>query len=64
MSMKLLRREFLMGLGLATVLASDKTESMVSGTVPSSAPDLTLPVNNLLSLMRMQSTLGLSLIHI
>jgi len=56
--MKLLRREFLMGLGLATVLASDKTESMVSGTVPSSAPDLTLPVNNLLSLMRMQSTLG------
>ena len=58
MSMKLLRREFLMGLGLATVLASDKTESMVSGTVPSSAPDLTLPVNNLLSLMRMQSTLG------
>ena len=25
MSMKLLRREFLMGLGLATVLASDKT---------------------------------------
>ena len=58
MSMKLLRREFLMGLGLATDLASDKTESMVSGTVPSSAPDLTLPVNNLLSLMRMQSTLG------
>ena len=58
MSMKLLRREFLMGLGLATVLASDKTESMVSGTVPSSAPDLTLPVNNLLNLMRMQSTLG------
>lgn len=58
MSMKLLRREFLMGLGLATVLASDKTESMVNGTVPSSAPDLTLPVNNLLSLMRMQSTLG------
>ncbi len=58
MSMKLLRREFLMGLGLATVLASDKTQSMVSGTVPSSAPDLTLPVNNLLSLMRMQSTLG------
>jgi len=56
--MKLLRREFLMGLGLATVLASDKTESMVNGTVPSSAPDLTLPVNNLLSLMRMQSTLG------
>ncbi|MCH2472763.1 MAG: DUF1838 domain-containing protein [Gammaproteobacteria bacterium] len=56
--MKLLRREFLMGLGLATVLASDKTESMVSGTVPSSAPDLTLPVNNLLNLMRMQSTLG------
>ena len=58
MSMKLLRREFLMGLGLATVLASDKTESMVSGTVPSSAPDLSLPVNNLLNLMRMQSTLG------
>ena len=58
MSMKLLRREFLMGLGLATVLASDKTESMVSGTVPSSAPDLTLTVNNLLHLMRMQSTLG------
>ena len=58
MSMKLLRREFLMGLGLATVLASDKTESMVSGTVPSSAPDLTLPVNNLLTRMRMQSTLG------
>ena len=56
--MKLLRREFLMGLGLATVLASDKTESMVSGTVPSSAPDLSLPVNNLLNLMRMQSTLG------
>ena len=58
MSMKLLRREFLMGLGLATVLASDKTESMVSGTVPSSAPDLSLPVMKLLNLMRMQSTLG------
>lgn len=58
MSMKLLRREFLLGLGLASVLASHRTESIVAGTVPTSAPDLTLPVNNLLNLMRMQSTLG------
>jgi len=58
MSIKLLRRDFLMGLGLATVLASDNTKSMVSGSIPSSAPDLSLPVNNLINLIRMQSSLG------
>jgi len=47
-----------MGLGLATVLASDNTKSMVSGSIPSSAPDLSLPVNNLINLIRMQSSLG------
>jgi hypothetical protein len=58
MSIKLLRRDFLMGLGLATVLASDNTKSMVSGSIPSSAPDLSLPVNNLINLIRMQASLG------
>ena len=58
MSIKLLRRDFLMGLGLATVLGSDNTKSMVSGSIPSSAPDLSLPVNNLINLIRMQSSLG------
>ena len=58
MSIKLLRRDFLMGLGLAAVLASDNTKSMVSGSIPSSAPDLSLPVNNLINLIRMQSSLG------
>jgi len=47
-----------MGLGLATVLASDNTKSMISGRIPSSAPDLSLPVNNLINLIRMQSSLG------
>jgi len=58
MSIKLLRRDFLMGLGLATVLASNNTKSTVTGSIPNSAPDLSLPVNNLMNLIRMQSSLG------
>jgi hypothetical protein len=58
MSIKLLRRDFLMGLGLATVLASNNIKSVVTGSIPNSAPDLSLPVNNLMNLIRMQASLG------
>jgi len=58
MPMNLLRREFLMGLGLATVLTTEKAQGMISGTVPENIPDLSLPVHNLTNLIRMQSSLG------
>jgi len=58
MSEKILRRDFLLGLGAATLLASNQSSGAMNGTIPKNVPDLNLPLNNLINLMRMQSNIG------
>jgi len=57
MTVGILRREFLLGLGAVAVLASEQSSAIVRGTFPAGAPDLSLPLNNLTNLIRMQSSL-------
>jgi hypothetical protein len=57
MTVEILRREFLLGLGAVAVLASEQSSAVVRGTLPAGAPDLSLPLNNLTNLIRMQSSL-------
>ena len=57
MTVEILRREFLLGLGAVAVLASEQSSAIVRGTPPAGAPDLSLPLNNLSNLIRMQSSL-------
>ena len=58
MSEKILRRDFLLGLGAATLLASNQSTGSMNGNIPQNVPDLSLPLNNLINLMRMQSSIG------
>ena len=46
MSEKILRRDFLLGLGAATLLASNQSSGAMNGTIPKNVPDLNLPLNN------------------
>ena len=57
MTVEILRREFLLGLGAVAVLASEQSSAVVRGTLPAGVPDLSLPLNNLTNLIRMQSSL-------
>ena len=58
MSFKIPRRDFLMGFGFLGLMQTNQLSAMVSGSVPEKIPDLSLPLNNVLSLLRMQATLG------
>ncbi len=58
MALKIPRRDFILGLGLASLVSNDQVSAGVSGIVPENIPDLTLPVNNVTSMLRMQATIG------
>ena len=58
MALKIQRRNFILGLGLASLMSHEKVNARVSGMVPNNIPDLTLPVNNVTSMLRMQATIG------
>jgi len=57
MSIEILRREFLLGLGAVAIIASEKSSGAMYGSVPENAPDMSLPLNNLINLIRMQASL-------
>ena len=58
MALKIQRRNFILGLGLASLMSHEKVNARVSGMVPNNIPDLSLPVNNVTSMLRMQATIG------
>jgi len=57
MSIEILRREFLLGLGAVAMMASDESSGAMQGIIPEDAPDMSLPLNNLINLIRMQASL-------
>ena len=57
MPIEILRREFLLGLGAVAIIASEKSSGAMYGSVPENAPDMSLPLNNLINLIRMQASL-------
>ena len=57
MSIEIVRREFLLGLGAVAMMASDKSSGAMQGIIPEDAPDMSLPLNNLINLIRMQASL-------
>ena len=58
MALKIQRRNFILGLGLASLMGNEHLNARVSGIIPENIPDLTLPVNNVTSMLRMQATIG------
>jgi hypothetical protein len=58
MALKIQRRNFILGLGLASLMGNEHLNARVSGIIPKNIPDLTLPVNNVTSMLRMQATIG------
>ena len=58
MSIKIQRRDFLLGFGFLGLMQTNQLNAMVSGSVPNNIPDLSLPLNNVLSLLRMRASLG------
>ena len=58
MALKIQRRNFILGLGLASLMSHEEVNARVSGFVPDNIPDLNLPVNNVTSMLRMQATIG------
>lgn len=58
MSIKIQRRDFLLGFGFLGLMQANQLSAMVSGSVPKNIPDLSLPLNNVLSLLRMRASLG------
>ena len=58
MSIKIQRRDFLLGFGFLGLMQTNQLKAMVSGSVPNNIPDLSLPLNNVLSLLRMRASLG------
>ena len=57
MSIEILRRDFLLGVGAVAMMASERSSGLMHGTVPEDAPDMSLPLNNLINLIRMQASL-------
>jgi hypothetical protein len=57
MSIEILRRNFLLGVGAIAMMASEGSSGLMHGTVPEDAPDMSLPLNNLINLIRMQASL-------
>ena len=57
MPIEILRRDFLLGLGAVAMMASEKSSGAMYGSVPEDAPDMSLPLNNLMNLIRMQASL-------
>ena len=57
MPIEILRRDFLLGLGAVAMMASEKSSGVMYGSVPEDAPDMSLPLNNLMNLIRMQASL-------
>ena len=57
MSIEILRRNFLLGVGAIAMMASERSSGLMHGTVPEDAPDMSLPLNNLINLIRMQASL-------
>jgi len=57
MSMEILRRNFLLGVGAIAMMAAERSSGLMHGTVPEDAPDMSLPLNNLINLIRMQASL-------
>jgi len=58
MALKIQRRNCILGLGLASLMGNEHLNARVSGIIPENIPDLTLPVNNVTSMLRMQATIG------
>ena len=58
MALKIQRRNFILGLGLASLLSHEEVNARVTGIIPDNIPDLNLPVNNVTSMLRMQATIG------
>ena len=58
MALKIQRRNFILGLGLASLMSHEVVNARVSGFVPDNIPDLNLPVNNVTSMLRMQASIG------
>ena len=58
MSIKIQRRDFLLGFGFLGLMQTNQLKAMVSGSVPNNIPDLSLPLNNVSSLLRMRASLG------
>ena len=58
MSIKIQRRDFLLGFGFLGLMQTNQLKAMVSGSVPNNIPDLSLPLNNLLSLLSMRPSWG------
>ena len=56
MSIEILRRNFLLGVGAMAMMASERSSGLMHGTVPEDAPDMSLPLNNLINLIRMQAS--------
>ena len=57
MSIEILRRDFLLGVGAVAMMAAERSSGLMHGTVPEDAPDMSLPLNNLINLIRMQASL-------
>ena len=58
MALKIQRRNFILGLGLASLMSHEEVNARVTGIIPDNIPDLNLPVNNVTSMLRMQATIG------
>ena len=58
MALKIQRRNFILGLGLASLMSHEEVNARVTGIIPDNIPDLNLPVNNVISMLRMQATIG------
>ena len=58
MALKIQRRNFILGLGLASLMSHEEVNARVTGIIPDNIPDLNLPVNNVTNMLRMQATIG------
>ena len=58
MALKIQRRNFILGLGLASLMSHEEVNARVTSIIPDNIPDLNLPVNNVTSMLRMQATIG------
>ena len=58
MALKIQRRNFILGLGLASLMSHEEVNARVTGIIPDNISDLNLPVNNVTNMLRMQATIG------
>ena len=63
MSIKIQRRDFLLGFGFLGLMQTNQLKAMVSGSVPNNIPDLSLPLNNVLSLLGCEHPWAMSIKH-